>query len=171
MLPFLELVDSHFLLEAEHAIEKGKRAGFALVSLFEQLELPDRRVARIVRAYVEMAGVGAHAAVQAAVEIGRGLRIEVLHEVVHRLLDALLRAHVALFVVTDLGRLVGQPLRLTIERVSAVYGGHVLAPLRSNTMPVVPRVMNTRNVCPSLPNGSQIMSAATLRICTASKVS
>ncbi len=65
---------------------------------------------------------------------------------VHRFFDALFRLHVTLNIVTNLGRLVGQPLGLTIERMSSVNSGHVFAPLRSNTIPVVPRVTNTRNV-------------------------
>jgi hypothetical protein len=48
--------------------------------------------------------------------------------------------------VANFGWLVGEPFGFAIQRVSSVYSGHVRAPLRSNTIPVVPRVMNTRKV-------------------------
>ena len=57
-----------------------------------------------------------------------------------------------------------EPFSFTVNLVSAVYSGHVLAPLRSNTMPVVPRVMKTRNACPSLPKGNQIINSTTDRM-------
>ena len=171
VLPFLELLDRHRLLEAEQPVEERERSRFPLVGLLEQLDLPDRRIPGIVRAHVEVTGIGAHAAMQATVQVGGRLRIEVLHEMMHRLLDALFRAHVTLNVVANLRRLVSQSFGFPIHGVSSVDCGHVRAPLRSNTMPVVPRVTNTRKVCPSLPKGSQIISTTTERMWIASSVS
>ncbi len=146
VLPFLELVDGDFLLEAEQAIEERERPCLALVGLLEQLELPDRRVPRIIGAHMEVAGIRTHAAMETAIEIGGRLRVEVLDEMMHCFFNALFRLHVTLDIVTNLGRLVGQPFGFTIEWMSAVNSGHVFAPLRSNTIPVVPLVTNTRNV-------------------------
>jgi hypothetical protein len=146
MLPFFKVLYRDMALEAKQSIEEREGPDLPFVRPLEEFNLPDGCVTRVIRAHMKMTGICAHAAMQAAVQIRRCLRVEVLDEVMHRLIDAFFVGHVALFVVTNLGRLVGQPFSLTIQFVSSVYGGHVLAPLRSNTIPVVPRVTNTRNV-------------------------
>ena len=50
-------------------------------------------------------------------------------------------------------------------------GAHSEAPLRSNSIPCDPRAAKIVKACISLPNGNQIISAATDRMCTASSVS
>src|SRR5210317_243550 len=171
VLPFLHVFDRNLAFKAEQAIEESERPNITFVRAFEQFDLPDRGVLRIISAHVEMTSIGTHAAVQASIEVRGRLCIEILQEVPHRFIDAFIGVHVSLLVVTNLWWFIRQPFSFTIEFVSSVNGGHVLAPLRSNAIPVVPRVMNTRKTCPNLPKGSQIMKSTTERMWMASRSS
>jgi hypothetical protein len=78
----------------------------------------------------------------AGVEISCCGSAEVLGEVRHGLLHALVVAHVPLFVESSFWFLDAQALALEIE--FHIGSLHVRAPLRSISAPVVPREINTK---------------------------
>ncbi len=156
-LPFLELGNRHLGRDPKEPVDRRERAGVAVIGLLEGPQLVNRRVGRVLRRHIEVAGVGAHAAAHAGLEMRRGDRAELVDEAVHRGVAPIHVAHVALDVVGDArgGRL----------------GGHMAAPLCPMRTPVMARENTNRKACISLPNGNQVKNAQRLRRWRVSRVS
>ena len=71
LLPLLEL--SECQVACKQPVKQTQRGELAPINLAQELELVDRGVAALARAFVEMTGLGTHPAVQAGLQIERDL--------------------------------------------------------------------------------------------------
>ncbi|MPL88730.1 hypothetical protein SDC9_34757 [bioreactor metagenome] len=118
-------------------LQPAQRRYLAVIDPLHQVELVHRRIFRVLRAKVELAGLGTGAAMHAGVELGGEIRVDALQEDPLRRRDALLVGHV------DRGA--GQVLQARGHAVEHGEGfvelllgddfGHAWTPLRQNFTP------------------------------------